>query len=70
MFKKKKKIKNMNNKMGINTCPSTAGSKKPKINEQEQKWTHRYRGRFNGCQMEAGKGGWVKKVKGLKSTNW
>ena len=40
---------------------------KNKINEKvEQKEIHWYREPLDGCQMG---GGWVRKVKGLKSTN-
>ena len=38
--------------------------------QAEQKQTHRYREHFDSCQIEEGLGGWVKKVKGLRSTNW
>ena len=30
----------------------------------------RYKEYFNGCQVERGLEGWVKKLKGLRSTNW
>ena len=44
---------------------------KTKINKQaEQKENHRYREDFDGCQMGGGSGGWLKKVKGSRSTNW
>ena len=41
-----------------------------KINKQNKKKTYRYREHFDGCQMGEGLGGWVKKVKGFRSTNW
>ena len=41
------------------------------INEQaKQKQTHRYREHFASCWMGGGMGRWVKKVKGLRNTNW
>ena len=41
---------------------------KNKINEQvEEKHTHRYREHFEVARWE---GYWVKKVEGLRSTNW
>ena len=41
------------------------------INEQtKQKHTHRYREQTDGCQRGGGLEGWMKKVKGLRSTNW
>ena len=44
---------------------------KNNINQQaEQKQTHRYRERFYGYQMGERLGGWVKKLKGCRSTNW
>ena len=44
---------------------------KNKINKQaEQKQTHRFREHFDCCQMEGRLEGWVKKVRGLRSTNW
>ena len=56
--------------MAINTYLSTIEYKN-KINEQaEQKQTHRYREHFDGCQMGGGLGRWVKKVKGLRNTDW
>ena len=56
--------------MAINTYLSTIEYKN-KINEQaEQKQTHRYREHFDSCQMGGWLGGWVKKVKELRSTNW
>ena len=36
----------------------------------KQKQTHRYREQKDGYQMGLGFRGWVKKVKGLGSTNW
>ena len=61
----------MNNKIAINTYLSTIESKKQnKINKQaEQKQNHRYRECFDGCQRGGVLGGWVKKVKGLRSKN-
>ena len=62
-------MKNMNNKMAINTYLSVIESKN-KINKQEeQKQNHRYKENFDGWQMGGGSGEWVKKVKGLRSTN-
>ena len=44
---------------------------KNKVNEEtKQKQTHRYTEQTDGCQMGAGLGDWVKKVTGLRSTNW
>ena len=44
---------------------------KNKINKKaEQKQTHRYREYFDGCQMGGVLGGWEKKKKGLRSTDW
>ena len=44
---------------------------KNRINEEtKQKQTHRYREETDGCQMEGGLGACLKKVKGLRSTNW
>lgn len=43
-------------------------SKKNKQSKQKQ--THRYREQTDGCQTGGGSGGWMKKVKGLRSTNW
>ena len=61
----------MNNKMVINTYLSTTES------EKQNKWTnrietdsYRYREHFGSGQMGWGFGGWVKKVKGLRSTDW
>ena len=52
LFKKKKKIKTMNNKMAINTDPSTTESnKKKKLSKQEQRQNHGYGDNFDGCQM-------------------
>ena len=59
----------MNNKMAINTQLSTVESK-IQNKQTEQKQNHRYRKHFDGCQMGGGLGGWKKKVKGLRSTNW
>ena len=56
----------MNDKMAINTYPSKIESKK----QAEQKQNHRYRECFDSGQMAWGLGRWVKKVKGLRSTNW
>ena len=43
---------------------------KSKVNEQtKQKHTLRYREQTEGCQVGEGPGGWVKKVKGLRSLN-
>ena len=42
-----------------------------RVNEQtKQKQTHRYKEQVDGCQMGEGLGRWMKKVKGLRSTNW
>ena len=38
-------------------------------NKQNRK-THRYREKTDACQKGKGLGGWVKKVKELRSTNW
>ena len=44
---------------------------KNNINEQtKQKQTHRYREQTGACQMGGRLGGWVEKMKGLRSTNW
>ena len=44
---------------------------KNNINTQiKQKQTHRYREQIDGCQRGRGLGVWVKKVKGLRSTDW
>ena len=44
---------------------------KNKINEQtKQKKTLGYREHLDGCQMGWVVGGWVKNVKGFRSTNW
>ena len=41
------------------------------MNKQaEHKQNHCYREHFVGCLMGEGSGGGVKKVKGLRSTNW
>ena len=42
---------------------------KNKINKQTQQ-THRYREQIDGCQMGEGLRGWMKKLKGLTSTDW
>ena len=43
---------------------------KNNINKQaEQKQNHRYRKHFDGCKMGEGWGAWVKKMRGLRSTN-
>ena len=54
------------------TCNFTyMWSLKNKINKQaEQKQTHRPREYFDGCQMGGRLEGWVKKAKGLRSTDW
>ena len=54
--------------MAINTYLSTIEFEK-QDKEAEQKQTHIYREYFNGCQIGGG-GGWLKKFKGLRSTNW
>ena len=55
--------------MAINIHQSTIEFKKQ--NEQvEQKQTHRCREHFDDCQMGGEWGGWVKKLKRLRSTNW
>ena len=59
----------MNNKMAINTYLSIIEYKKQN-KQAEQKQTHRYREHFDGCPKGGGLGKWVKKVKGLRSTNW
>ena len=42
----------MNNKMAKNTNLSTIESTKNKLSKQEeQRWNHRYREHFDGCQM-------------------
>ena len=44
---------------------------KTKINKQaKQKQTHKYREHFDDCHLGGRSGGWVKKVKGLRDTNW
>ena len=59
----------MNTKMAINTYISIIESKKQN-NQAEQKQNHKYRERFDGCQIGGGPGEWMKKVKGLRSINW
>ena len=59
----------MNNKIAINTYPSTTETKKQKSKQAEQKQSHRYREHFDSCQMGGGLEGWTKNVKGLRSTN-
>ena len=55
--------------MAINTYQQL--NLKSKINTQaEQKQNHTDRECFDGCHMGRGLGGWVKKEKGLRSTNW
>ena len=66
----KKNIKNMNNKMAINTHLSAIESKKQNKQKAKQKENHRYRECFDGCLIGGGSGRWVKKLKGSKSTNW
>ena len=58
----------MNNKMAINTYLSTIEFKKQN-KQAEQKQNHAYREHFYGCHVEGGSGGWVKKVKVLRSTS-
>ena len=42
-----------------------------KQNKQvEQKQAHRYKEHFDVCQMKRRLEGWVKRAKGLRSTNW
>ena len=38
--------------------------------QTKQKQTHRYREQTDGCQLEEGFRGWVRKVKGVRNTNW
>ena len=66
---KKKKIKNMNNKMAINTYLSTIESKNKLSKQEEQRQNHRYREHFDGCQIGGGCGRMSKEVKRLRSTN-
>lgn len=42
---------------------------KNKTNKQNEKWTRRSREQTDGYQMGGGFGGWVKRVKGLRSTH-
>ena len=53
--------------MAINTYLSTTDSKKNKIIKPAEQ-NYRCRECFNGCQMGGELSGWVKKVKGLRST--
>ena len=61
-------MKTMNNKMAINTDPSTTESnKKKKLSKQETEsgiWRV-----CDGCQMGRGCGGMGEEVRGLRSTN-
>ena len=57
-----KKIKNMNNKMAMNTYLSTTESKKKK-RQAEQKQNHRHREHFDGCHMGGRLERWVEKKK-------
>ena len=59
----------MNNKIAINTYLSTIESKR-NGQAEEQKQTHTHREHFDSCEMGGELGGWVKKRKGLKSTDW
>ena len=54
--------------MEINTYLSIIECKKQSKQAELEK-NHRYREHFDGCQMGGELGGWVKKVKGLRSTN-
>ena len=55
----------MNNKMALNTYPSTIESKK--INKPaEQKQSHGYREHFDGCQMGGDLGGMGEKGEGIR----
>ena len=38
--------------------------------QTKQKQTQRYRAQIDDCQRGGGLGNWVKKVKGLRTTNW
>ena len=40
------------------------------IEQTKQKQTHRYTEQNDGCQMGAGLGDWVTKLKGWRSTDW
>ena len=55
--------------MTTNTYLSTIESKKQN-KQAEQKQNHRYREHFGICHIRRVFGGWVKKVKRLRSTNW
>ena len=57
----------MNNKMALNIHQQL--KLKNKVSKQEQRQNHRYRERFNGCQMGGGYGEMGEKVKELRSTN-
>ena len=57
---RRKRKKNMKNKMATNTYLSTIESKKQN-KQAEQKRTHRYREQSDGCQMGEVLGGWVKR---------
>ena len=48
--------------------PLIVGSKQQN-KQTKQKQSYRYRKQTDGCQR-GGVGGWAKKVKGLRSTNW
>ena len=44
---------------------------KNKVNEQgERTQNHRYRAGSDGCQMGGACGAWVRKVEGLRGTDW
>ena len=53
--------------MAINTYLLTIEYKKQ--NKQAEQ-NHKYREHFGSCLMGGVSGGWVKMVKGLRSTNW
>ena len=59
----------MNNKMAINIYFPAIEAKENK-KKAEQKQYHRHRESSDGCQMREETEGWVKKVKGLRNTNW
>ena len=64
----KKEIKNMNNNMARHIYLPTIESKKQ--NKQKSSTEiESYRERSDGCQMGELRG-WVKKMKGLRGTNW
>ena len=55
--------------MAINTYLSIE-SKKENKQTSKTETDYRYRDHFDGCQMGRKLGGWLKRVKGMGSTNW